>query len=60
MMLDKIKDQNLDYEDLSNLYFALAKSYFDQKNIEKFVHYTLKANETKLKHFIIIIFNTRN
>ena len=51
MMLDKIKDQNLNYEDLSNLYFALAKSYFDQKNIEKFVHYTLKANETKFKTF---------
>ena len=51
IMLDKIKDQNLNYEDLSNLYFALAKSYFDQKNIENFVHYTLKANETKYKTF---------
>lgn len=52
MMLDKIENQKLNYEDLSNLYFALAKSYFDQKNIEKFVHYTLKANETKFKTFV--------
>ena len=51
MMLDKIEDQSLDDEDLSNLYFAIAKSYFDQKNIEKFVDYTLKANESKYKTF---------
>ena len=51
IMLDKIKDQNLNYEDLSNLYFALAKSFFDQKNIEKFVYYTDKANKTKFKTF---------
>jgi tetratricopeptide (TPR) repeat protein len=51
VLLDKIEDRSLDNEDLSNLYFALAKSYFDQKNIEKFVEYTLKANETKYKTF---------
>ena len=50
-MLDKIKDQSLNYEDMSNLYFALAKSYSDQKNIEKFVYYTRKANEIKFKTF---------
>ena len=51
IMLDKIKDQSLNYEDMSNLYFALAKSYSDQKNIEKFVYYTRKANEIKFKTF---------
>ena len=35
LMLDKIKNQNLNNEDLSNFYFALAKSFFDQKNIEQ-------------------------
>ena len=51
VMLDKIKSRNLNHEDLTNLYFALAKSFYDQKNTEKFVDYTLKANETKLKTF---------
>ena len=51
IMLDKIKDQSLNFEDTSNLYFALSKSYYDQKNIEKFVYYTRKANEIKFKTF---------
>ena len=51
VMLDKIKSPNLNHEDLTNLYFALAKSFYDQKNTEKFVDYTLIANETKLKTF---------
>ena len=50
-MLEKIKNKNLNHEDLANFYFALAKSFFDQKNIERFVEYTLKANETKFKTF---------
>jgi hypothetical protein len=58
IMLNKIKDENLNYEDLSNLYFALAKSFFDQKDIEKFVHYTLKANEFKFKTFENFNFKT--
>jgi hypothetical protein len=36
---------------MSNLYFALAKSFFDQKNIKEFVRYTKKANEIKFKTF---------
>ena len=51
IMLNKIKDKNLNYEDLSNLYFALAKSFFDQKDIKNFAYYTLKANEVKFKTF---------
>ena len=51
IMLNKIEDQNLNYEDISNLYFGLTKSFFDQKNIEKFAHYTHKANEIKFKTF---------
>jgi len=51
IMLDKIKNKNLNHEDLANFYFALAKSFFDQKNIKKFAEYTLKANETKFKIF---------
>ena len=51
LMLNKINKPNLNYEDLSNLHFALAKSYYDQKNTEKFVYHTLKANEIKFKTF---------
>ena len=51
IMLEIIKNKNLNHEDLSNFYFALSKSFFDQKNIEKSVEYTLKANETKFKTF---------
>ena len=51
LMLDKINNPSLDYEGLSNLHFALAKSFFDQKNINNFVHHTLKANEIKFKTF---------
>jgi len=50
-MLSKINDPNLNYENLSNLHFALAKSFYDQKNVEKFVHHTLKANDIKFKTF---------
>ena len=50
-MLKKINDPNLDNEDLSNLHFALAKSYYDQKNTEEFVKHTLKANEIKFRTF---------
>ena len=49
LMLSKINIPNLNYEDLSNLHFALAKSFYDQKNNEKFVHHTLKANDIKFK-----------
>ena len=48
-MLKIIGDPNLNNEDLSNLHFALAKSFYDQKNIENFVDHTLKANEIKFK-----------
>ncbi len=51
IMINKVKDQSLNYEDLSNLYFALAKSFFDQKDIEQFVKYTIKANKVKFKTF---------
>ena len=51
IMLDKIKNPNLNNEDLSNLHFALAKSFYDQKNIKKFVDHTKKANEIKFKTF---------
>ncbi len=49
LMLSKINIPSLDDEDLSNLHFALAKSFYDQKNNEKFVHHTLKANDIKFK-----------
>ena len=51
LMLDKINNTNLSYEDLSNLHFAIAKSFYDQKNTQKFVDHTLKANEIKFKTF---------
>ena len=51
LMLSKINIPSLNREDLSNLHFALAKSFYDQKNVEKFVHHTLKANDTKFKTF---------
>ena len=51
LMLNKINNPSLNNEDLSNLHFALAKSFYDQKNIEKFVHHTLKANNIKFKTF---------
>ena len=51
LMLSKINIPSLNDEDLSNLHFALAKSFYDQKNNEKFVHHTLKANDIKLKTF---------
>ena len=51
LMLSKINIPSLNYEDLSNLHFALAKSFYDQKNDEKFVHHTLKANDIKFKTF---------
>ena len=44
IMLDKINNPNLDYEGLSNLHFAVAKSFYDMKNVSMFVHHTLKAN----------------
>ena len=50
-MFSKINIPSSNYEDLSNLHFALAKSFNDQKNDEKFVHHTLKANDTKFKTF---------
>ena len=50
-MLDKINNPNLNNEDFSNLHFALAKSFYDQKNTQKFVDHTLKANEIKFKTF---------
>ena len=49
LMLSKINIPSLNDEDLSNLHFALAKSFYDQKNNEKFVHHTLKANDIKFK-----------
>ena len=51
LMLSKISNPSLNHEDLSNLHFALAKSFYDQKNVEKFVHHTLKANDIKFKTF---------
>ena len=51
LMLSKINIPSLNDVDLSNLHFALAKSFYDQKNNEKFVHHTLKANELKFKTF---------
>jgi tetratricopeptide (TPR) repeat protein len=51
IMLSKINIPSLNDVDLSNLHFALAKSFYDQKNNEKFVHHTLKANELKFKTF---------
>jgi len=51
LMLSKINTTKLNNEDLSNLHFAIAKSFYDQKNIEKFVEHTLKANEIKCKTF---------
>ena len=49
LMLSKINIPSLNDVDLSNLHFALAKSFYDQKNNEKFVHHTLKANDIKFK-----------
>ncbi len=49
LMLSKINIPSLNDVDLSNLHFAIAKSFYDQKNNEKFVHHTLKANELKFK-----------
>ena len=51
LMLSKINIPSLNYEDLSNLHFALAKSFYDQKNVEKFVHHTFKANDIKFRTF---------
>ena len=51
LMLSKVNSPNLNFEDLSNLHFALAKSFYDQKNEKKFVHHTLTANEIKFKTF---------
>ena len=50
-ILKKINNPNLKNEDLSNLHFALAKSYYDQKNTQKFVDHTIKANDIKFKTF---------
>ena len=57
IMMDKIKIQSLNQEHKANLYFALAKSFFDQNNIKKFVDYTLKANEIKFESFNNYNFN---
>ena len=57
IMLEKIKNKNLKDEDLANFYFALTKSYFDQKNIKLSADYTLIANETKFKTFDEYNFN---
>ena len=51
LMLSKINIPSLNNEDLSNLHFALAKSFYDQKNVEKFVHHTFKANDIKFRTF---------
>ncbi len=51
LMLSKINIPDLNNEDLSNLHFALAKSFYDQKNDEKFAHHTLKANDIKFETF---------
>ena len=51
-MLKKINNSDLANEDLSNLHFALAKSYYDQKNTEEFVKHTIKANDIKFKTFV--------
>ena len=51
LMLDKLNNLNLSHEDLSNLHFALAKSFYDQKDVKQFVDHTLKANEIKFKTF---------
>ena len=44
LMLSKISNPSLNHEDLSNLHFALAKSFYDQKNVEKFVHHTNRGD----------------
>ena len=58
-LYDNVDDynENLSHENLSNLYFAIAKSYFDQKNIKLSADYTLVANETKFKTFDEYNFN---
>ena len=56
-MLNKINNKNINLEDLSNLYFAIAKSFFDQKNIKQSANFTKKANNTKFRIFTNYKFN---
>ena len=53
IMLDKIKDQSLNYEDMSNLYFALAKVLSMIKKILKNLYtlYSRKLMRLSLKPF---------
>ena len=49
LMIEKTKDTNLSDENKSTLFFAIAKSFSDQKNYEKSAEYFIKANEEKFK-----------
>ncbi|WP_440908841.1 tetratricopeptide repeat-containing sulfotransferase family protein [Candidatus Pelagibacter sp.] len=56
-MLEKIKNPNINNENLMTLSFALAKSYADQKNYKKSAEYFTLGNETKYKMFLNYNFN---
>ena len=55
-MLRKLKEKNLDTEIKGPLYFAIAKSYSDQKNYQKAYEYFKLGNDdmnTRVKHTIL-------
>jgi len=49
IMLDKINNPTFTNDEKIKLYFALAKSYSDQNNIENEVKYIIKGNEETYK-----------
>ena len=51
LMLTKVKDVTLNQQDKSKLYFALAKSYSDQNNIEESVKYINLGNKETFNSF---------
>ena len=49
MMLSELEKNSLNEIDKSTLYYAIAKSYDDQKNYEKSCHFFIKANNIQKK-----------
>ena len=49
MMLSELEKNSLNEIDKSTLYYAIAKSYDDQKNYEKSSHFFIKANNIQKK-----------
>ena len=56
-MLEKLKNPNMNNENLMTLSFAIAKSYADQKNYKKSAEFFSLGNETKYKMFLNYNFN---